>query len=75
MGDEVWWSETRPHEDGRSAVVRRAADGTTEDLLPAPWNARTRVHEYGGRAWLPVPRPGAATALVFASFADQRTLR
>jgi dipeptidyl aminopeptidase/acylaminoacyl peptidase len=72
VGDEVWWNETRPHEDGRSAVVRRASDGTTEDLLPAPWNARTRVHEYGGRAWLPVPRPGGATALVFASFADQR---
>src|SRR4051812_50017842 len=49
-GDDVWWSESRPGEGGRSAVVRRRADGTVTDVLPAPWNARTRVHEYGGGA-------------------------
>lgn len=72
VGDETWWDETRPAEDGRTVVVRRRADGTVEDLLPAPWSVRTRVHEYGGRAWLPIPRPDAAPALVFAGFADQR---
>jgi dipeptidyl aminopeptidase/acylaminoacyl peptidase len=66
-GAEVWWQEARPAEDGRLAVVCRGPDGVTRDLLPAPWNARTRVHEYGGRAYLPVPG-----GLVFANFADQR---
>ena len=44
---EVWWTEGRPAESGRQVVVRRSADGMVHDVLPAPWNARTRVHEYG----------------------------
>jgi dipeptidyl aminopeptidase/acylaminoacyl peptidase len=72
-GEEIWWGETRPTEDGRSTVVRRRADGTVEDVLPQPWRARTRVHEYGGRAWLPVPGLGDDDAsLVFANWEDQR---
>ncbi|HEU0103837.1 MAG TPA: prolyl oligopeptidase family serine peptidase [Mycobacteriales bacterium] len=70
QGDEVWWTEGRPAEGGRSVVVRRRADGAVEDVLPAPWNARTRVHEYGGNPWTV-----ADGALVFASFADQRLWR
>ena len=42
------WLETRPAEAGRSTLMR---DG--EELTPAPFNARTRVHEYGGGAvWI-----------------------
>jgi dipeptidyl aminopeptidase/acylaminoacyl peptidase len=67
---EVWWQEARPAEGGRSVVVRRRADGAVEDVLPSPWNARTRVHEYGGRPWLVVD-----AALVFVNFADQRLWR
>jgi dipeptidyl aminopeptidase/acylaminoacyl peptidase len=63
---EVWWSEGRPTEGGRLAIVRRTADGTA-DVLPAPWNARTRVHEYGGVSWLVI-----AAGLVFCEFIDQR---
>ena len=70
VGDEVWWSEGRPAEGGRVVVVRRRADGSVEDVLPAPWNARTRVHEYGGNPWTV-----AAGVLVFAHFADQRLWR
>ncbi len=47
----VWWSETRPHESGREAIVRRDADGSVHEVLPAGFNARTAVHEYGGGAW------------------------
>ena len=73
VGDEVWWGETRPAEDGRATVVRRTADGTVEDALPAPWHARTRVHEYGGKAWLPLPGVGGDDpSLVFAHWDDQR---
>ena len=66
----VWWQESRPQEDGRVAVVRQGPDGVKHDLLPMPWNARTRVHEYGGKSYLPLP-----DGFVFANFADQRLYR
>src|SRR3954447_11050169 len=64
-GDSVWWGESRPGEGGRTAIVRNGAD-----VLPPPWNARTRVHEYGGGAWTV-----AAGTLWFTHFADQRLHR
>ena len=69
-GDHVWWQETRPSEGGRLAVVSRGPDGVTRDLLPMPWNARTRVHEYGGRSYLPLEG-----GFLFANFTDQRLYR
>ena len=83
IGGDMWWQEGRPEEAGRVAVVHRAAGGKQADLLPAPWNARTRVHEYGGMSYLPVARasvrPAEAEgrsprghAIVFANYADQR---
>ena len=69
-GDALWWLELRPQEGGRTALVRRGADGTVDDLLPAPWNVRTAVHEYGGgAAWF---RDGVAW---FTNWADQRLYR
>ncbi|OZE07091.1 S9 family peptidase [Rhodococcus sp. 05-2255-3B1] len=70
VGSEIWWSELRPAEQGRTAICRYV-DGEVQPILPAPFNARTRVHEYGGGAW-------TATAdgdLVFAEFSDQRVYR
>ncbi|WP_031004503.1 prolyl oligopeptidase family serine peptidase [Streptomyces sp. NRRL F-5727] len=72
VGDEVWWSAPRPTEGGRRTLVRRRADGTEETVLPAPWNVRNRVIEYGGRPWAAVERPGAGPLLVFCHFPDQR---
>ncbi|MBA2337015.1 MAG: S9 family peptidase [Acidimicrobiia bacterium] len=75
-GDDVWWSETRPEENGRNQLVRRSGDGTLTDLFadpmtdPGVWNARTQVHEYGGGAW--AVRDGV---VVFANWADQRLYR
>jgi dipeptidyl aminopeptidase/acylaminoacyl peptidase len=72
-GGEVWWQERRPSEGGRSTIVASAGPGTApRELLPAPWNARTRVHEYGGKSYLPVPSLAGGYDLVFANFADQR---
>jgi dipeptidyl aminopeptidase/acylaminoacyl peptidase len=70
VADEVWWFEARPTEQGRY-TVRRMVDGTPQDVLPPPWNARTRVHEYGGGAWTVT----ADGVLVFAEFTDQRLYR
>lgn len=55
IADQVWWQEVRPEQGGRTTVVHRAADGRRTELVPPPWNARTRVHEYGGRSYVPVP--------------------
>ena len=75
VGDEVWWTEDRAAESGRTAVFARRAGGEPVELLPAPWSARSRVHEYGGRAFLAVPGPAGRPALVFAHFTDQRLYR
>src|SRR5258705_11370176 len=50
-GEAIVWSEGRPLEQGRNVLVRRDADGTLRDLNPAPFNARSRAHEYGGGAF------------------------
>src|SRR5262245_56300113 len=50
-GDDVYWTELRPSEGGRTAVVRRTPDGKRADRTPPPYNVRTRVHEYGGGAY------------------------
>ncbi len=66
-GADVYWIESRPTEGGRNVIVRRAPDGVVADVTPAPLNARTRVHEYGGGAFL------VADGMVyFSNFADQR---
>ena len=69
-GDDVYWIENRPAEAGRSVVVRRTADGANADAIPSGFNARTRVHEYGGGAY--TVQDGV---LIFANFADTRLYR
>jgi dipeptidyl aminopeptidase/acylaminoacyl peptidase len=72
--DEIWWCEDRPDQGGRTAVMARRAGGTIEELLPSPWGARSRVQEYGGRAFIALPG-SAGNALIFANFDDQRLYR
>jgi dipeptidyl aminopeptidase/acylaminoacyl peptidase len=47
-----WWLEGRPEERGRQVLIRRELDGTLTRLTPEGFNARSRVHEYGGAAAL-----------------------
>jgi dipeptidyl aminopeptidase/acylaminoacyl peptidase len=51
-GGSRWWLEGRPEEQGRQALFRRDPDGTVTRLTPEGFNARSRVHEYGGGATL-----------------------
>jgi dipeptidyl aminopeptidase/acylaminoacyl peptidase len=69
-GGDLWWSEGRPEEGGRNAILRLGADGSRTEVLPEPWNARTGVHEYGGGAWW--VRGGV---LWFADWSSQRLHR
>ncbi len=66
-GEDIFWLEGRPSEGGRNVLVRRSADGTISDVNPAPFNIRTRVHEYGGGSFLI-----AQDKVYFSNFADQR---
>jgi dipeptidyl aminopeptidase/acylaminoacyl peptidase len=66
----VYWTESRPEEEGRSALVFRPHGGEPVDVVPFEFNVRTRVHEYGGGAWF---RHGR---VVFcSSFDDSRLYR
>jgi dipeptidyl aminopeptidase/acylaminoacyl peptidase len=69
-GDDIYWVEARPLEKGRSVVVKHAPDGQTVDLTPSPFNARTRVHEYGGGSFVV-----SDSVIWFSNFADQRLHR
>jgi len=47
----VWWLEGRAAEMGRVVLVRHGRDGHRVDVVPAGFNVRTSVHEYGGGAY------------------------
>ncbi|HEX8773053.1 MAG TPA: S9 family peptidase [Pyrinomonadaceae bacterium] len=69
-GADVYWIEMRPSEGGRSVIVRRSADGQVTDVTPPPFNARTRVHEYGGGDY--TVHEGT---VYFSNYSDQRLYR
>jgi dipeptidyl aminopeptidase/acylaminoacyl peptidase len=69
-GGHLYWAESRPAEGGRTVVVRRSPAGEVSDVTPTGFDARTRVHEYGGGAY--AVRDGE---VFFANFADQRLYR
>ena len=66
-GNDIYWIEMRPSEGGRSVIVKRDSQGRIADVTPAGFNARTRVHEYGGGDF--VVRDGE---LYFSNFSDQQ---
>src|SRR4051812_25716210 len=66
-GENIYWIEARPSEAGRQVIVRLAPDGSRTDINPAPLNARTRVHEYGGGEYL-----AHNGAVYFSNYADQQ---
>jgi dipeptidyl aminopeptidase/acylaminoacyl peptidase len=61
----AWWLERRPLESGRTAIVRNG-----DDVTPPEFNVRTRVHEYGGGAWLL-----HGDTVFFSHWDDQRLYR
>ena len=48
----IGWLEGRPGEGGRNVLVRADEAGRTADVTPPPFNVRSRVHEYGGGAYV-----------------------
>ncbi len=64
---DIYWMEMRPSEAGRYVLVKRSPNGKIRDVNPQPYNARTRVHEYGGGAY----KVNQGT-IYFTNFIDQR---
>jgi dipeptidyl aminopeptidase/acylaminoacyl peptidase len=73
-GSAVWFTESRPEEAGRVALMRWQASGdgagTIEEMTPPDASVRTRVHEYGGGAWFV-----ADGTVWFTDDSDQRLRR
>ncbi|MGD8603528.1 MAG: hypothetical protein PVF49_03045 [Anaerolineales bacterium] len=66
----VYWIAPRPQEGGRHDLMRRLPNGEIENLLPAEFSAKTRVHEYGGGAYML-----HQDTIVFTNYQDQRLYR
>src|SRR6266436_1696410 len=76
-GRDIYWIESRPQERGRSVVVCCSPVGGLTDVTPSmpsdgqgAFNVRTRVHEYGGGAYLV-----SGGVVYFCNDADQRLYR
>jgi dipeptidyl aminopeptidase/acylaminoacyl peptidase len=69
-GGDAYWVEGRPTEGGRNVLVRRRPDGAVVDVSPPGFNVRTRVHEYGGGAYVV-----SAGEVFLSNFSDQRIYR
>jgi len=65
--DDIYWIERRAQEGGRKVIVRRSNDRRVTELTPAEFNARTRVHEYGGGDYVVLNG-----RVIFSNFTDQR---
>ncbi len=46
----IFYIERRPAENGRCVIVQQTKDKTA-DVIPSPYSARSRVHEYGGGSY------------------------
>lgn len=58
--------------DDDAARRTPAARARTVSVLPAPFNARSRVHEYGGSSWIALPAgPPASTAPPLGAVPEQ----
>ncbi|MGH8524265.1 MAG: TolB family protein, partial [Gammaproteobacteria bacterium] len=66
-GVDVYWVERRSQEGGRKVIVRRSPDRRLTDITPVGFNARTRVHEYGGGDYAV-----SDGTIIFSNFTDQR---
>jgi len=69
----TYWTELRPAEGGRVALLRRPndLDGPAEELIGRDFHVRTLAHEYGGIAFT----VHADDTVYFSNFADQRLYR
>lgn len=66
---KVYWTSAAGQEGGRVQIFSRNADGSgkVNEILPAGYNCRTQVHEYGGGAY-----SVKNNVVYFSNFSDKR---
>ena len=67
--NQVYWCESRPEDKGRTAI-KRFSDGKIIDCLPKKFSTHSKVHEYGGAAYIVV-----ADEIYFTNAKDQQVYR
>ena len=65
--DHLYWVESRPWDNGRNVIMRLGVSGAVQELLPASFSNHSRVHEYGGCAYV-----ANGEELFFVNGDDQR---
>lgn len=65
--ENIYWLEKRPQEQGRSVLVGYRQKGELKNFTPAPLSVRSKIHEYGGGAFV-VDR----NAIYFSNYQDGR---
>ncbi len=66
----LYYIERRPKEEGRCVIVK-VTNGENADLLPAPYSARSRVHEYGGGCYCVDDPARQSPTIYFINDSDQ----
>lgn len=65
--EHIYWLEKRPQEQGRNVLVGYLGDHQIEDVTPPPLSVRTKIHEYGGGAFIVDSK-----TVYFSNYADGR---
>jgi dipeptidyl aminopeptidase/acylaminoacyl peptidase len=67
-GIDIYWDEGRSFEKGKTQIVKyMIRNENINDVLPKEYNARTKVHEYGGCAFAVKNND-----MYFSNYSDQR---
>ncbi len=76
--NSIYYIERRPQENGRCVIVKVTNGGTdndtdenSDDLLPQPYSARSRVHEYGGGCYCINDTEKNSSIIYFINDSDQ----
>lgn len=69
-GEAVYWLESRPQEEGRTALVRWTPNVGNAEVLPRGFDVGSRVHEYGGGAYF-----AGGGVLIASNLDDDRLYR
>jgi dipeptidyl aminopeptidase/acylaminoacyl peptidase len=69
-GNDIYWTEGRPKQEGRDVLVRHSQGADNIDLTSAPYSVRSRANEYGGGSYVI-----SANAIYFCNNEDQKIYR
>ncbi len=65
--ESIYWTESRPHEAGRTVILQCKPDGQVSVITPTGFDVRSKVHEYGGLAFTVI-----GDTVYFVNAKDQR---